>query len=158
MADKNIVHFNRCIYCFAEMESKGAKNKENQVCPVCGYANGLCSPKATWLSPGSILKGRYMTGKLLEEKKDELIYAGWDIIKECIVRIHEYYPEEWVQRDITVSEQVNCCPGKEELLEEGKQKFFERARLFYQCTSRVEKLEMDFFVRNSTCYYVRYTS
>lgn len=146
---KKIQEFERCIHCFAEKE----ENRDN--CPVCGYENGICDMPVWWLSPGTILKGVYMVGKPLEEKEDELIYLGWDMRAECRVEITEYYPRTLVKRDITVSEQINCIPGQEEAFEKGKQEFFEKAKLFYQCVSRVKSLEMDFFVRNETCYYVR---
>lgn len=146
---KKIQEFNRCIYCFAEKE----ENREN--CLACGYEDGICDMPGWWLTPGTILKGSYMIGKSLEEKEDELCYLGWDMKRECLVEVTEYYPKAYVKRDITVSEQVNCIPGMETEFEQGKQKFFEKARLFYKCVSRVKSLEMDFFVRNDTCYYVR---
>ena len=146
---KDIQEFNRCIYCFAEKE----ENRDS--CPVCGYENGICDMPGWWLTPGTILKGTYMVGKALDEKEDELTYLGWDMKRECQIEITEYYPKTYVKRDITVSEKVNCIPGMEDAFEDGKQKFFEKARLFYKCVSRVKELEMDFFVRNETCYYVR---
>lgn len=155
-----IIKFDRCIYCFELKENpKAALGKVpgevSGACRFCGYEDGYCSPRAHWLSPGTILKGRYMVGKLLKEKKDELVYLGWDFAQEYKVEIHEYYPSEMLQRDITVSEQANIRAGFEEKMEIGKQEFFDKAKLFYKCTSRVEELKMDFFVRNQTCYYVR---
>ena len=39
-------------------------------------------------------------------------------------------------------------------VELGRQAFFEKARLYYRCAGRVdEQLQMDFFLRNNTCYY-----
>lgn len=146
---KKIQEFNRCIYCFAEKE----ENKE--ACPACGYENGFCSMPGWWLAPGTIIKGRYMVGKPLSENEEELSYLGWDMAKECQLEIVEYFPKPYVKRDVTVSDKVSCIPGQEEALEAGKQAFFEKAQLFYKCVSRVQVLEMDFFVRNETCYYVR---
>lgn len=146
---KKIREFERCIYCFEEKE-----NNEN-VCPVCGYENGFCSLPGWWLGAGTILKGRYVVGRDLSETEEELTYLGWDLLTERKVNITEYFPKKYVKRDITVSEKVNCIPGQEENMEDGKQKFFEKAKLFYKCVSRVKNLEMDFFVRNETCYYVR---
>ena len=96
-----------------------------------------------------------MTGKLLEEREKELIYLGWNLEKEQMVEVHEYFPEEWLERDVTASDQVNCRPGMEEAFDKGRQEFFEKAKLYYQCTSRIRDVFMDFFVRNGTCYYVR---
>lgn len=140
--------FDRCIYCFAPKAEPGP-------CPQCGYDNGLCDPPGWWLSPGTILKGRYMAGQHLTGTPEELCYLGWDLGTGALVEIVEYYPEAMVTRDITHCEEVSCLPGSEAAFESGKQKFFEKAKLYYTCVSRVNPVVMDFFVRNNTCYYVR---
>ena len=140
--------FDRCIYCFAPKDEPGP-------CSRCGYENGLCDPPGWWLSPGTILKGRYMVGRHLSGTPEELCYLGWDLGTDMKVEIVEFYPQELVTRDITHCEAVSCLPGKEQAFDAGKQKFFEKAKLYYNCVSRVNTLVMDFFVRNETCYYVR---
>lgn len=140
--------FDRCIYCFAPKAEPGA-------CPACSYEDGLCEQPGWWLTPGTVLKGRYMVGKNLSGTAQELRYLGWDLGTDELVEIVEYYPEDILTRDITHSTCVSCLPGRETELESGKQAFFEKARLFCNCVSRVESLVMDFFVRNGTCYYVR---
>lgn len=140
--------FDRCIYCFAPKDEPGP-------CSRCGYENGLCDPPGWWLSPGTILKGRYMVGRHLTGTAEELCYLGWDLGADMQVEIVEFYPQELVTRDITHCETVSCLPGKEQAFDAGKQKFFEKAKLYYNCVSRVNTLVMDFFVRNETCYYVR---
>lgn len=140
--------FDRCIYCFAPKAEPGA-------CPSCGYENGLCDPPGWWLSPGTILKGHYMVGRHLSGTSSELCYLGWNLSTDTQVEIVEYFPEALVTRDITYSADVSCVPGNEDAFESGKQAFFEKAKLYYTCVSRVEDLVMDFFVRNNTCYYVR---
>ncbi len=138
--------FGRCIYCFEPKDRPGP-------CPACGYDNGLCSPPGWWLSPGTILKGRYVVGQHLKSTPEQLVYLGWDIRKSCRIKVVEYFPVAYVTRDITHSEAVSCIPGCKDDLEKGRQAFFEKAKLFYTCVSRVSKdLDMDFFVRNDTCY------
>ena len=144
-----IREFDRCIYCFEKKENK------NLSCPVCGYADGMVSLPVWWLTPGTILKGRYMIGMDLEESEEKLVYLGWDMRNECKVEITEYFPKKYVTRDITCSENVSCIPGKELQLEEGRQAYFEKAKTFFQCVVRVEEIKMDFFIRNNTCYDVR---
>lgn len=141
--------FDRCIYCFEE------KVNNETSCPACGYEDGFGSLPGWWLTPGTILKGRYMIGRDLEESDEKLIYLGWDIKKNRLVEVVEYFPKAYVTRDITRSENVSCIPGKEQLLDDGKQTFFEKAKTFFLCVVRVEDLKMDFFLRNNTCYYVR---
>jgi len=143
-----VEHFNRCIYCFEKKTAPGS-------CPVCGYDNGLCDPPGWWLSPGTVLKGHYVVGKHIASTPTEITYLGWDIWMNHDVEVVEYFPEAWVKRDITDSETVSSIPGCEAQIEAGRQAFFEKAKLFYRCVSRVEELTMDFFVRNNTCYYVR---
>lgn len=140
--------FARCIYCFEPKEESGP-------CRACGYENGICDLPFKWLMPGTILKGRYMVGKHLESRENEQLYLAWDLTGEEKVEVTEYFPDTLVTRDVTASEQVNCIPGREQDFEKGKQQFFEKVKLFYQCRNRVEPLEMDFFARNNTCYYVR---
>ena len=140
--------FDRCVFCFAPKEENGG-------CPRCGYASGLCDLPGWWLAPGSILRGRYVVGRNLRSSQEHIAYLGWDLEREQTVEITEYFPEGLVTRDITHCEDVVTVPGKEDRVEEGRQAFFEKAKLFYNCVSRVEEeLMMDFFLRNNTCYYV----
>lgn len=96
-----------------------------------------------------------MAGQHLTGTPEELCYLGWDLVTDTQVEIVEYYPEAIVTRDITHCEEVTCRPGSEDAFEAGKQAFFEKAKLYYNCVSRVTPVVMDFFVRNHTCYYVR---
>ena len=146
---KRIQEFDRCIYCFEVRES------QNGCCPNCGYENGLCDMPGWWLTPGTLLKGHYLVGKPLEEQENKLTYLGYSFYENKCVEITEYFPREHITRDITVTDEISCIPGHESAFEEGKQAFFEKAKTFYKCVSRVEVLNMDFFVRNGTCYYVR---
>ena len=120
----------------------------------CGYDHGLCDLPGWWLPPGSMLKGRYMVGKSLSSNDHQITYLGWDLETEKTVDIAEYFPRALVTRDITNSEEVVTVPGREAQVDAGRQAFFERAKLFYQCAGRVEELMMDFFLRNNTCYYI----
>ncbi len=164
MRKEKIEMFHRCIYCFAPMEELPDRDEEeefhdggpsNVPCPVCGYQNGLCLTQVWWLAPGTLLKGWYIVGRLLKESETELEYLGWDLKRGCTVEVHECYPRNLLQRDNTLSEQVNCLSGREQEFEQEKQRFFEKAKFYYQCVRRVEKKYMDFFARNNTCYYVR---
>lgn len=140
--------FDRCIYCFAP-------KKESGPCLKCGYDHGLCDLPGWWLAPGTVLKGRYVTGKQLSSNTAQIIYLGWDLEREKLIEVVEFFPEGKVTRDITNSDEVVTIPGFEEDVETGRQVFFEKAKLFFNCVSRVEEdLVMDFFLRNNTLYYI----
>ena len=133
--------FDRCIYCFAP--------RQEGVCPACGEP-----ASAAWqLRPGMILKGRYMAGSPLSEMAECIHYRGWDLVKDVPVEIGEFYPKALVTRNAAGA--VVCAAGREAELEAGKQAFFQRVKLFYDCASPNSKASLDFFPRNGTCYYVR---
>lgn len=146
MGNANV--FSRCVYCFAPKTTSGH-------CESCGYDHGLCDQPGYWLPPGTVLKGRFIVGRNLSSNHCQITYLGWDLINEKTVDVVEYFPEGFVTRDITYSDQVVTIPGNEERVEAGRQTFFEKAKLFFNCVSRVEEnLLMDFFLRNNTCYYI----
>ena len=141
------ISFRRCICCFAPKEEPGP-------CVRCGYENGLCDLPGRWLVPGTILKGRYMVGRSRKGSDSEIRYHGWDLRQEKPVDIVEFFPKGSVTRDITYDDEVVTVPGHEDEVERGRQAFFEKARLYYRCAGRVDaQLQMDFFLRNNTCYY-----
>ncbi len=146
---EKVWEFNRCIYCFEEKENGNAS------CPACGYRDGFGSLPGWWMTPGTILKGRYMIGRDLIETEEKLVYFGWDLNKDIPVEITEFFPKKYITRDITSSARVSCIPGMETAFEDGKQAFFEKAKMYFKCKTRVEDFRMDFFIRNHTCYYVR---
>lgn len=146
---EDATNFDRCVYCFAPKQETGP-------CMKCGYEPGACDFPALWLSPGSVLKGQFVTGKILRYNQNQIVYYGWDMKGEQTVDIVEYFPTELVTRYITDSEAVITIPGREAQVEAGRQDFFQRAKFFRQCVSHGEKENplMDFFCRNNTCYYV----
>mgnify|MGYP003290710243 CR=1 FL=1 len=146
---KKEIIFDRCIYCF------GKKESDTGACPHCGYSNEFGGLPAWWMFPGTVLRGRYIVGRSLKETEDRLSYLGWDLDKQYLVEITEYFPKKYVTRDITASESVSCKPGFEMQFDEGCQQFFEKAKSYFKCIIRVEESKMDFFKRNNTCYYVR---
>ena len=139
--------FSRCIYCFAPEEEPGE-------CPRCGYENGLCDLPGWWLSPGTVLKGRYITGRNLSYTDTQITYLAWDLERDKTVELTEHFPQGIVTRDITYSEEVVTVPGHEDTVEKSRRAFFEKAKQLCSSTSRGEKdPEMDLFLRNNTCYY-----
>ena len=50
----------RCMGCMEEMGSEAA------FCSQCGYAEGTPAAEACHLKPGTLLKERYLIGRVLE--------------------------------------------------------------------------------------------
>lgn len=137
--------FDRCVSCFAPGPGPGP-------CPVCGYEARVCGDPCWWLIPGTLLKGRYVVGRSVSCTSAQIKYLGWDLERDAVVEVVEYFPRELVTRDVTHCDDMVCIPGREGAVDSGARKFWEKVRLYAQC---VGLSRIDFFFRNNTCYYVR---
>ena len=73
-----------CYGCFQEKEP-------GSICPYCGFDENEEKPYLA-LPLGTILNGRYMTGKLLGIGGFGITYLGYDLTLEIKVAIKEYMP------------------------------------------------------------------
>ena len=78
-----------CYGCFRE--------KGPGICPYCGYDDTEEQPFLA-LPPGTILNGRYMTGKVLGVGGFGITYLGYDLTLEIKVAIKEYMPSGMATR------------------------------------------------------------
>ena len=111
-----------CMGCMRERE-----NAEGP-CPYCGFDEKQFVAPAYSLVNRSILNGKYMTGRFLEESGYFITYLGWDLNLEINVMIHEYYPCTMLWRDDMTQPGVGCRPEDQEAFANGKRKFFTRAK------------------------------
>ncbi|MBR6089256.1 MAG: hypothetical protein IKP86_04925 [Anaerolineaceae bacterium] len=66
-----------------------------KICPFCGHDNSVRQNPSGFLAEGTILNGKYLTGRLLE--KDHIIqkYLGLDLDSGEKVTVREYAPLTW---------------------------------------------------------------
>lgn len=142
---------NLCIGCMRPLDS-------GIVCPHCGMKQDEYAPIPRCLTPGTVLAGRYITGRVLGEGSFGITYIGWDISMDIPVAVKEYFPSNMVSRDVI------CGSGNEVYLYENEKKndydsylkkFFNEAK----CLSRFNQVEgivsvRDFFYENNTAYIV----
>ena len=140
--------FDRCIYCFAPKRTSGS-------CQSCGYENGLCDMPVWLLMPGTILKGQYMVGRLLRNTETEFTYLGWDLKRERLLEITEFFSQRTMTRDITHSVEVSYIPGKEDHARQEISEFAEKVTRNAHCTAPESLPVLDGFLRNNTAYVVR---
>lgn len=76
-----------CLACFKECEDN------LQSCPHCGYGSDSFARMPSALPIGTILQGRYMTGKA-EMNKNGIVYAAFDNQTKKAINLIEYYPED----------------------------------------------------------------
>ncbi|MEG2016382.1 MAG: PASTA domain-containing protein, partial [Oscillospiraceae bacterium] len=96
---------NLCMNCMHELPDS------TKQCTNCGFLNG--SPQlAPYLPVRTIIAGRYLIGKLLENNGDGATYMGWDIERKAPITIREFLPDAIATRADEKTE-LEIMPGCE---------------------------------------------
>ena len=132
------------------------KITDGGACPNCKLTDGAYTPMPYHIPPGSVLRDRYLVGKVLGEGGFGITYIGCDIQLEMKVAIKEYYPADRVHRDATQSLNVGTYVGElGRSYEKGKQRFLDEARVMAKLTKEPAIVRVqDFFEMNNTAYIV----
>lgn len=128
---------------------------EYGVCPFCGYIEGTKTTEALHMEPGSILRERYIVGRVLGFGGFGVTYIGWDALLEQKVAIKEYLPSEFSTR-VPGQTQVTVFNGvRQEQFEDGLKKFIEEAQRLakFHSLEGIVKI-FDSFGSNNTAYIV----
>ncbi len=96
---------NLCMGCMKDIGS--ATNQ----CPYCGYSRSSMQI-APYLSPGTVIDGRYLIGKRLESNGDGVTYMAWHIDRSVPVTVREFLPDTICGR-AEDSPRVAILPGSE---------------------------------------------
>lgn len=139
----------RCVNCFKEHE-------ENlDICPHCGYYNGMEPKEPYMLYAGTILQGRYMVGEVLGFGGFGIIYKAYDMKLERIVAIKEYYPSGLVYRTPGTNEVVVFKGKKYKDYANGLTRFLAEARNATKFINNPNIIDiMEYFEENGTAYFV----
>ena len=125
-------------------------------CPKCGYDPKTAKNAEYALTPGTILAGKYMVGKVLGQGGFGITYIGWDIPLERKVAVKEYYPSGQVSRSPgTRNLTWYTTEAAEQARRDGMQMFLKEARKM----SKVDGIPgvvrvLDLFQENGTAYIV----
>ena len=137
--------------CFGCME-----NFQGYPCPGCGYDPEKTKNAEYALTPGTILAGKYLVGKVLGQGGFGITYIGWDIPLERKVAVKEYYPSGQVSRSPgTRNLTWYTTEAAERARRDGTQMFLKEARKM----SKVDGIPgvvrvLDLFQENGTAYIV----
>lgn len=88
--DNEMIPGGRCFGCMEESQKR--------FCPVCGF-DASTPQEEGFLPYGTVLSGRYMTGRLLDANGDGASYMGFDISLNEKVMIREFFPRDIAFRD-----------------------------------------------------------
>ena len=137
-----------CFGCFREKEGEGA-------CPYCGFDVATSRHPVIALPIGTILNGRYLTGRVLGVGGFGVTYMALDMTLEAPVAVKEYLPSGIAIRDndhysMTVSDQ-----DEQEKFDSGVTKFLDEARILAKLRSVPTIVSVhDYFRENNTAYFV----
>jgi len=139
-----------CFGCFIESAIPGP-------CPRCGYDREKWAREfPTALSPGSVLAGKYLAGRVLGKPGGfGIAYLGYELNLQAHVAIKEYMPRELVTRDSGDGATVVPHSGEDgDLFRYGLDGFLEEARTLAKLDHRNIVEVRDYFEENKTAYLV----
>ena len=140
---------NICYNCFKEKPEGGGP------CPCCGFdleENAAKYPAA--LRAGTVLKGRYVIGRVLGQGGFGITYLAWDQSLEAKVAVKEYMPGEMAVRIGGLGVQPRSAARREDFAY-GKERFQEEARILARFMSQPNIAGVtDYVDENGTSYFV----
>lgn len=138
---------NLCMGCMREKSEGMVK------CLKCGYVDN--SPYLpSYLAPKTVLKERYLVGKVLSYNGSGATYIGYDMIVNCKVKIREYMPENLASRE-KGDPKVKASAGSEIQYKSLKMDFMDLAKHLVKLNSLSEVEHVnDMFEENNTAYIV----
>ena len=142
----------RCLGCMRVYDTADSKKG-----PHCGAGRdiGTGPENALHIPVGTVLKDRYLIGKVLGHGKFGVTYIGFDLTLNVVVAIKEYLPGEFSTRMPKQPELIIYGDRKAEQFEVGKKKFIEEARILIKLEDAPEVVHIfDCFEANSTAYIV----
>ena len=137
-----------CGFCFGCMEQISS-----YPCPKCGYRPGTGSLSYA-LQPGTILKGRYLVGKVLGQGGFGITYIGIDLQLQRKVAIKEYFPSSCAcRKDRTGRVEWYSNATAQEMRQTGQEMVLKEARKMGKVSHIMEIVHVyDMFQENDTAY------
>ena len=138
-----------CPYCMSTVE-------DGKPCGACGLTQGSYTPSPHHLPPGTVLKERYLVGRVLGEGGFGITYIGCDLQLELKVAIKEYFPTDKASRVAQASLDVASYTGAAGVnYGKGLKKFLQEARTIARMDKQPVIVNVrDFFEANHTAYIV----
>ena len=135
-----------CSKCMRQIDEEGA-------CPHCGYDPALAARSRSVLERGTLLKDRYQLGEAIGRGGFGITYAAWDETLLMPVAIKEYFPGEYVTRDVDETDDVTPIEGHEKEYAVGLARFVRESQVLamLQEIPGIVKV-LDCFSENETYY------
>ena len=137
-------------FCYRCMEKY---DMDQHICPHCGF-DDTAPHNANYITPGTVLRDRYIIGVLLEYNGEGATYIGHDISTGCKVMLREYMPINFctrVKNKATISVNYNNLAKYKAFMAEYTELNKSLARL--RNNSNINPV-LDMFADNNTTYTV----
>ncbi len=124
------------------------------ICRGCGLDVNSYEEKEHLIKPCTMLKDKYVIGKVIGEGGFGVTYKGWDTILQTYVAIKEYFPQ-FLSHRVTAGTDIVPTATQKETYQKGLKRYLEEAQnlsKFYQLSGIVSV--KDFFYENGTGYIV----
>ncbi len=141
-------YHNPCYGCFAD---KGDQNP----CPYCGYAPDNSPGTGLYLSPGTLLFGKYLVGRVLGQGGFGITYLGWDTNLDIRIAIKEFFPQGLVSRLPGENSVISYTGEIKEQFSFGVESFLRESKTLARFEHHPNIVNVrDFFKENNTAYMV----
>lgn len=137
-------------FCYRCMEKY---DMDQHICPHCGFDDRTPS-NPMYITPGTVLRDRYLVGELLEYNGEGATYVGQDLSTDCKVMLREYMPVNFctrVKNKATISVNYNNLAKYKAFMAEYTELNKSLARL--RNNSNINPI-LDMFADNNTTYTV----
>lgn len=139
---------NICPDCFQQTYQDGT-------CTHCGYRAADENREKHYLVHFTVLKERYLLGRVLGAGGFGITYKAWDFRNHALCAIKEYFPYKCAVRAEGMTEVSAISSEYEEEVSRGKQEFLEEAKLICELARVKEVVQVRAaFEENRTAYYV----
>jgi len=126
-----------------------------EVCPYCGYVYTSLSKVSYYLSPGTVLKNRYLVGAAIGGAGYYITYLGYDLQENRRVAVKEFYPVNYADRCSYQSSSIYIMPDKMEIFKGGKDAFSKEYEFYRRLSGLPAALTIyDILEENNTIYAV----
>ncbi len=140
---------NKCLGCMED------KEESLSVCPHCGYVEGTPPKEIYHITPGQVLHGKYIVGRVLGYGGFGITYIGWDYTLDRKVAIKEFLPSDFATR-MPGETMITVYNGEPTVqFEAGLERFIEEAQRLAKFNSVGSIVDIyDTFIENNTGYIV----
>ena len=139
---------NLCLGCMSDIQGF-------DVCGKCGWTKDQGAKEPFQLTPGLILNGRYILGRVISMGGFGIIYHGFDTVLNIHIAIKEFYPNGLVNRSPNVNELFVFSGSKKEQYKKLLSRFLEEGRTMAKFSSDTNIVKvLDYFEENRTAYII----